>query len=324
MGKIPNKMKKNVDIKAEYTNSLFNLYISEKQRLGRVPETIQAYKTAYKKFCDCLGEQAEMIGDISYSLFLEWIAIMQNEGLAATTINHNLEVMRGFMYWCMDDERKYIDERFKIKLVKTQEAPPKDYELEEVELLLKKPDRNAKYTEWRGWAICSFIIGTGARSATIRAIRMCDVDLKRAEVFYQHTKNRKIQSANIPPQLVKVLTEYINMWRHDANEEDYLFCNIGGEELNRVALKSAYREYTKSRGVDKTNLHGLRHTFAREWYYNGGDVVQLSRILGHSSIRMSEHYMNVYATDMKDKFNQHNPLENMRKATNRRQTITRK
>ena len=126
-------------------------------------------------------------------------------------------------------------------------------------------------------------------------------------------KNKRLQVANIPPQLIKSLREYIGLWREGAADEDYLFCSVSNDKVTRHSLKAAYGAFTKDRGVTKTSMHGLRHTFAREWYMNGGDVVQLSKILGHTSIKMSERYMNIYADTAQDKFNQFNPLENISK-----------
>lgn len=295
----------------QYLINPFNEFIAEKKALGRVEETLKSYQTTYKKFMEYFGDRAEETGNICGSMFIEWTNAMRDEGLKAATINHNLSDMRAFMYWCMDESRQYID-RFRIKLIKVQEEMPKDYTVEEVKALLRKPDRKAKFTEWRTWAICCFVVGTGARLGTLVEIRMKDIDLKNGKVFYQHTKNKKLQTANLSPQLVKSLSDYINMWRIEGVEEDdFLFCNISGEQLSKASLAQGYRQYTTSRGVNKTNIHGLRHTFAREWFLNGGDVVQLSKILGHSTLAMSEHYMNIYADMAKDRFVQYNPLDNI-------------
>lgn len=256
-------------------------------------------------------------------MFIEWTNAMRDEGLKAATINHNLGDMRAFMYWCMDESRQYIP-RFRIRLIKVQEEMPKDYTIEEIKTLLRKPERKARFTEWRAWAICCFVVGTGARLGTLVEIRMKDIDLKNGKVFYQHTKNKKLQTANISPQLVKSLTDYINMWRIEGVEEDdFLFCNISGEQLSKAYLAQGYRQYTQNRGVNKTNIHGLRHTFAREWFLNGGDVVQLSKILGHSTLAMSEHYMNIYADMARDRFVQYNPLDNITRS-GARKTVKRK
>ena len=313
---------KDADINNQYLNALFNEFIEERKALGRVEDTLKSYKATYKKFCEYFGEEAEEAGNIVGSMFVEWTNAMRDEGLKAATINHNLSDMRAFMYWCMDESRQYIP-HFKIKLIKVQEEMPKDYTVEEVKALLKKPERKAKFTEWRTWAICCFVIGTGARLGTLVEIRMRDIDLKNGKVFYQHTKNKKLQTANISPQLVKSLNDYINLWRYNAEEDDYLFCNVSGEQLSKASLAQGYRQYTTNRGVSKTNIHGLRHTFAREWFLNGGDVVQLSKILGHSTLAMSEHYMNIYADTARDRFVQYNPLENIAKS-GARKTIKRK
>lgn len=307
----------------QYLNSVFQEFIAEKKALGRVEETLKSYQTTYKKFCEYFGERAEETGNIYGSMFIEWTNAMRDEELKAATINHNLSDMRSFMYWCMDESRQYID-RFRIKLIKVQEEMPKDYTVEEVKALLRKPERKARFTEWRTWAICCFVVGTGARLGTLVDIRMKDIDIKNGKVFYQHTKNKKLQTANLSPQLVKNLTEYIDMWRvANVDEDDYLFCNVSGEQLSKASLAQGYRQYTKDRGINKSNIHGLRHTFAREWFLNGGDVVQLSKILGHSTLAMSEHYMNIYADMAKDRFVQYNPLDNIARS-GAKKTVRRK
>lgn len=313
----------------------FKEFIEDKKSQGVVPETIKSYTTTFNKFFEFINrnEEIELMGDIYPSMFIEWRSAMQ-EGYTvevierdskgkrikkekeynpakAATVNHNLGDIRSFMYWCMEPGRDYLTEHFRIRLMKVQEEKPKDYTPDEIKALLKKPDRKAKFTEWRSWAICCFVIGTGARLGTLVEIQMKDINLKDGTIFYQHTKNKKLQNANLSTQLVKCLREYINMWFEDIEGDDYLFCKVDRTQLTKAGLTQSYADYTKSRGVKKTNIHGLRHTFARMWYENGGDVVQLSKVLGHSTLAMSEHYMNAYANMAKERFEQFNPLDNL-------------
>ena len=300
------------DFSGDTTAYCFSEYIQEKEARGLANRTLQEYEISYNRFMDFFGDRAEYIGDITAFMFVEWINSMKETGIRASTINHHVTNMRTFFYWCMDSERKYL-EPFKIKPLKSQEELPKDYTQDEMLALLEKPKRNASFVEWRTWAICNFVIGTGARLSTFLAIRMRDINLKEGKVIYQHTKNKKAQVVNIPPQLVRVLKQYIDLWRYEAGLDDYLFCRIDGEELDKQAFYQTYRRYAHSRGVNKSNIHGLRHTFAREWFINGGDIVQLSKVLGHSSLAMSMHYMNIYADSARDRFIQFNPLENVTK-----------
>ena len=311
------KRSDNDDMNNQSLLGLFNEFIAEKEAVGRVSETLKSYRMAFERFSDYFGERADNSGDIVHSMFTEWINAMREEGLAAASINHNLSCMRTFMYWCMNSDKRYIP-YFKINLIRVQEQLPKDYSLEDVKKLLKRPERKASFTEWRSWAICNFVMGTAARTGTMVEIQMRDIDLKDGKVNYRHTKNKHAQIANLPPQLIRALKDYINTWRADAELEDYLFCNFSNEQLSKGALKAAYAKYAHSRGVQQTNIHGLRHTFAREWYLNGGDVVQLSKILGHSSLAISEHYMNIYADSARDRFNECNPLERLTRGNGRK------
>jgi integrase len=42
--------------------------------------------------------------------------------------------------------------------------------------------------------------------------------------------------------------------------------------------------------IENRHFHDLRHTFASWYMMNGGDLYELAKILGHSNIRMTEHY----------------------------------
>lgn len=301
----------------QYLEAVFQDFLNEKKALGRTEETLRNYIISYKKFTDYWGTAADKTGDITGSMVVEWIGAMRDEGLSDASINHHISSIRAFFYWCMEDGKKYLDS-FKIRLVSVREEKPKDYTLEEVKNLLAKPKGSKSFAMWRTWAIVNFIMGTGARAGTLVDIQIQDVDLKQGKVFYRHTKNKRLQVVNLPPQLVVVLNEYISKCRYDADGEDYLFCSDRGEKTSVNVIYVAYTRYAKERGATRTSLHGLRHTFAREWYLNGGDIVQLSKVLGHSSLAMSEHYMNVYADSARDKFIEHNPLENINRGKNQK------
>lgn len=120
------KPNEELNMSRQYVAGLFNEFIREKETLERVEETIKSYKVTYAKFNEYFGARADYIGDIVGSMFVEWTNAMKEEGLKAATINHHLGGMRAFMYWCMDDSRKYVD-RFRIRLIKVQEELPKDY-----------------------------------------------------------------------------------------------------------------------------------------------------------------------------------------------------
>lgn len=290
----------------------FKQFMLEKEALNKSPATIKSYHGSLKKFFDWAGD--EVIGaDINLPVVLEYAKYLKDDGCKPASINHYLRDIRAFFYWCMESSREYITPPFKIQLVKGQEEAPKFYTDEEQAALLEKPDKKADYSEWRTYAMVAFVLGTGARTATIIDMRVGDIDFALGQITYRHTKNKKAQIIPLSTELSVILKEFIKMWRHDAEDDDYLFANIGNKQLTESALRIAYRKYSTDRGLTKTSIHGLRHTFARSWILNGGNMVGLQKLLGHSTLDMTKKYVAIFGQDLKPNFDQFNPLDNFRR-----------
>lgn len=129
-------------------------------------------------------------------------------------------------------------------------------------------------------------------------------------LIVKRTKNRKQRYIPISKNLNKILIEYLE-YRNPKSEEDYLFCNEFGEFLPRTTLQNAVMKYCLRRGVNKYSLHLFRHTFAKMWILNQGDVFSLQKILGHSSLKQVNHYLNLYAEDIKRYFDDFCALESI-------------
>ena len=123
------------------------------------------------------------------------------------------------------------------------------------------------------------------------------------------TKNHRQQLIPMADTLTYILIEYLKYRK--GNEGDYLFCNSDSQKLTESAIQGTISRFNRSRGVMKTSLHQFRHTFAKSWIMNGGDMFKLQKILGHSSLDMVKEYVNMYDEDLKRNFNTFNPLENL-------------
>jgi len=122
-------------------------------------------------------------------------------------------------------------------------------------------------------------------------------------------KNRKQQFIPLSNTLCSILKEY-QAYRK-GNPEDFLFCDAYGRQMAKRSCETAIEKYNKSRGVMKSSIHLFRHTFAKKWILNGGDMFRLQKILGHSTLDMVKEYVNMFNDDLQHQFNDYNPLENL-------------
>ena len=227
------------------------------------------------------------------------------EGLGEQTVNTYFRDYRVIVYYAIDQQ--LVRERNII--VKSAETGVKDvYTADELEKLLRKPDQDCIFSEYRNWVVVNYLLATGNRVGTIVNLKISDLDFDDYMIAVNTQKNKR--KTRIPmerEQLAKILRHYIDEWLTDENGRyttEFLFPSSYAENdkaMNRVSMGRAIANYNKSRGVNKTSIHLFRHTFAKNWIIHGGDLHSLQRILGHSTLDMVVHYANLYDTDLNDK-----------------------
>lgn len=220
--------------------------------------------------------------------------------------------LKTLMYYFMRCD--YL-EAFKIQLMKADKEPIECYTDAELKALLKKPSlKECSFTEYKSWVIINFLLSTGIRSNSLINIKVKDLDFDNEVVHIKVTKNRKSLIIPLNNTINKIVLEYLQI-RQYTSDDDYLFCNVYGNKLTKSTIYHSLFEYNKSRNVIKTGIHRYRHTFAKKWVTSGGNIVVLQKILGHSSLAITENYINVLVSDMKKDMKRFNILEQFENST---------
>lgn len=302
----------------------FNEFIDEKETMGLSPKSLRNYKQSIEYFIDFEfdGDSTKPINDV-YKIYIEqWKSSMLANKMRITTINHYLRDIRTFLYWCMDDDRAYIEPKYKIDCIKGQEAMPKTHTEDEVEALLEKPTNVRDWVEWRNWAIANWAVGTGNRAQTICNVKICDIDFPNKEIKLRHTKSKKAQIIPLSPMLEGVIKLYIRKCRSDATGDDWLFPNISNEQLTYNALAHSFSKYCKNRGVEHTNIHGLRHYFGTTLARKGFSGEKIQKLLGHSTYSTTQNYIKLANEDLKEDYASYNPLDTIKRTNSRTKKVT--
>lgn len=306
-----------------YVADAFRAFIEEKEANNLSEATLTSYEESYTKLYKfAMFDEETQTQELTQQLLYKWIGVMKLDGIKISSINHYLRDIRSFAYWCMDDARKYIEPKYKIKMLEEQEEIPKCFPDEDIALLLDKPGKRESFVNWRTWAIVNWVMGTGNRASTVCNVKIGDVDFKRKEIALRVAKNNKAQIIPLSGSLEAVLKEYIRIWRNGCQDEAYLFCNVSEDKLTTNALRQAFEEYCADRGVNQHNIHGLRHSFAKGWVKNNGNMFALQKILGHATLAMTRRYVKLFGEDLKDDFEKFNPLDSIKRKAKRTQTVT--
>jgi len=269
------------------------------------PHSIEFYKIcmeAFKKFYNC----NQLCNTITENTIFEYIAYLkQKNTLNDTSINTNIRAIRAMCYYFM---KLGYTAPFQISMLRAEKKIKQTYTDEELSILLEKPKiSKTTFAEYRNWVIINYLLATGNRVGTICDLKIQDVDFNAGVIRLSRTKNRHEQIIPISKTLNDILKDYMKYRKGEG--DDYLFCNVNGVRLSENGLKLAIRKYNQKRGVSKTSLHLFRHTFAKKWILNGGDVFRLQKMLGHSSMAIVREYVNMFSDDLKRDFDTFNPLE---------------
>ena len=292
----------------------FHIFLTDSAARGLAEKTLKTYRTHLRDISHYF-DITTPLGKLSRHKMNEMVVAMRESGLATNSISSYVRVTTTFLNWCRRE--KYCD--VEMPKFKPEETVKETYTDEDLLRLLERPSPSCRFSVYRTWVIINFLLNSGCRAATVRSIKNCDVDLEQHQVITRHNKNKKVQVIPLCRQMVTILREYQQI--RGGAAEDYLFCNECGEQLTESALRQGIARYNQSRGVSKTGTHLFRHTFARKYLMDcGGNAFTLQKLLGHSTLKMTKHYCNIFDADIAKNFDECSPLAQIKSS---RQTIRR-
>lgn len=306
-----NKRKIGLKTNAEKTvSNVLEEYQSYGTMIKLSPATIKQRQWCLGCFVDYVGDDT-LCKNITTSIAEGYVFSLHEKYDNVSSIRVQVKAVKAFVNFCID--RGYMSS-IKIPIPNPVETIKDTYSNDDLKRLLIKPTRNS-FNQWKSWAISNFLLGTGCRVRTAINIKIKDLDFENQLISFTQTKNKKPQIVPMSSKLQSSLIEYLSLWDH--TEDDYLFPNHVGQQMTADAFKRNVQRYNNGRGVMITSSHAYRHTFAKRWILNGGDVFRLQKILGHSTMDMVRKYVNMYGSDLQNDFDTFNPLDNMKSTSSK-------
>ena len=264
-----------------------DLFLAAKAAEGASPNTVEWYRMITGRAVRRLGPGRPLDGVGAPELrawLLELRATLSPESIAGY-----VRGLKAFGNWCAAEElgeaagfRALRRPRVPRRLI----APFTDAELQRMLALAEPRER----------AIVLLLLDTGLRLAEAQQLRVGD--LRPDGTVRVMGKGSRERIVPVGATARRAVVRYV-AGRRAARPGDALFVGARGGPIQRRTLQRAIADLGRRAGVGtRCSPHTFRHTFARSFLVNGGDVFSLQQILGHTTLDMVRRYVSLTEADL--------------------------
>lgn len=247
---------------------------------------------------------------------IQYIDDLHKRGFAEASLLRNMASIRGLFGWLLDEGM--IENNPTDAFVRTRRPRRLPFTLAENELIpLIEAVNGDSPMELRDRAILELLYGCGLRCFELIGLRLHDIQ-KRDGTLRIHGKGNKERIVPYGPPAAKALQRYLQ-WRHHFAEkykrgslaaellslDAPVFLTMTGKRLQRSNLSTIIRTRIRMFLPEGSHAtpHTLRHAFATHLLNHGAPLIDISELLGHANVGVTEIYTHVSDQHLKDEFN---------------------
>jgi integrase len=252
----------------KFAEDFIELYAKQNKRSWRRDEfSLNSLKAFFK------GETLQSLGPEK----IERYKAMRKAEVSPATVNLELACLKTLFNKAVEWGRTENNPAAKIKKFKLNNAREKILNGEEARRLIDFAPPALR-------PILIIALKTGMRRGEILALTWPAVNFIKSFILIENSKSGKSRKVPMSPAVREVLKALPRI-------ADFIFYN----PETKTHIKSVTTAFETARGkadLPGLRFHDLRHTFSTWYIENDGDIVALSKILGHASIQMTLRYCN--------------------------------
>lgn len=230
-------------------------------------------------------EESDIQGFISY--------LRNQRRNQQSSINSAIRHLRPFFNYMTNKKVITINPMANIKKGKEDQKPIIPFTHEQVQKLLKTPDKT-HFVGFRDVCIMLVLCDTGMRISECLNIRYEDINFETGSIILKTTKNRTSRVVGIGEPVRKEIKRFIKSWLPAIKRTDYIFQSYDGEHnLSIRTFQENFKEYGIKANIEgvRVSPHTARHYFAINFLKNGGSTSSLRTVLGHIDLKVVEKYL---------------------------------
>lgn len=140
----------------------------------------------------------------------------------------------------------------------------------------------------------------GLRVSECVNLKIEDVDMDKKIIKVIAGKGNKDRTVPMAPRLLEIFEDYLE-WKV---ESDYFLATERTGRISKVRLEAIIRETRKGLNLEKhVTAHTFRHSFASRLVAKNVNIVNISKLLGHSDIKVTSLYTHTDLSQLQDAVN---------------------
>jgi site-specific recombinase XerD len=162
----------------------------------------------------------------------------------------------------------------------------------------------------RNKAMLLVFLDSGLRLGEALSLTLEDIDLERQILKIRGKTGERV--VRFGTATAKALLKYLLVRGKVNGTCDCLWLTSKRQPLTANGVEMVFRRLSARTGI-AVHPHLLRHTFATMWLKNGGDSLMLQRLLGHSTLTMTNRYCQaVGCYDAVESHKRYSPVDNLK------------
>lgn len=295
-------------------------------RVGLIEKNLS--KKTLKAYKYDLEDQMRFFGSIPFNAISiqnlrQYLEFLNKKNLKGSTIKRKIATIKVFFSFLEDEELINNSPAIKLKYkFRIANRVPRVMSKDEVKRLLESTHKSVSNNSnapscdnklikcIRDRAMLEILFATGIRTDELVKLNINDVDLNRRTLLI-HGKGGKERILHITSiEVALTISEYLRRRQKILTNDNALFLNKYKNRIGVYSIRNIFIEYCKKAKIaHKYTPHCLRHTMATFLIENGADLRSVQEILGHSSIKTTEIYLQVSnrrKVEVMTKYNQRN------------------
>lgn len=282
---------------------------------GRSPRTIRWYRDHLAEFIGFLERSGDSatFAELRPPVVRRWLLALgarQGRPLAPSSMAGRVRTLRAFGSW-LEREFDLADNPLRgVPVPRVPEQLVRSLRETEIRALLAAIEGSEQPERDR--ALVLLLLDTGIRLSEAAGLSVHDVDLieGRCRVMGKGAKERVVPVGRKARRAIRLMLAR----RRRSGPGDPLFIGAVGRPLAPHGFQQVLRRLSARAGLTvRSSPHILRHTFARSFLQNGGDVFSLQRILGHSpsSLQVTRRYVDLLDDDLREIHRNASPVDRL-------------